>query len=156
VRRCGRERHALQGEEAVGRRRHRPRFDVPVLSQGRPTRERCPSCPGTSTTTPRGAWDEPRRPNTTADEPEALRLVSNATVTAAAHSLGGEGVLGTLDRRRDEIAHDCPGRPTSGFVQRVNTRVTGLKRRGDGIVDVGRRFPRLTLDLSGDQLFGHP
>jgi transposase len=36
-----------------------------------------------------------------------------------------------------------------------NNRVKVLKRRCDGIFDVGRRFQRLTLDLHGYQLCGH-
>ncbi len=66
-----------------------------------------------------------------------------------------EGVLGTIDRWMEKITHDFQGRQTSGFVEGFNTRVNVLKRRCYGIFNVGRLFPRLTLDLHGYQLFGH-
>jgi hypothetical protein len=66
----------------------------------RPNRSRGPSGTGTPTTTPRGAWDEPRRPHTNVDEPWALRLLINAAVADAARQLGGseEAIEGLLDR----------------------------------------------------------
>jgi transposase len=99
-RRCGREIRDLHGLDAVVRLRHLPLFDVPVFLELRPKRSRCPCCVGAPTTPPRGAWDEPRRPNTKADEPWALRMVINATVTDAACKLGvsEEPLDGSLDR----------------------------------------------------------
>jgi len=66
-----------------------------------------------------------------------------------------DSVLGTLDRWMEEITNDCMGRQTSGFVEGVNNRVKGLKRRCYGIFNVGSLFQRLTLDWHGSQLFGH-
>lgn len=66
-----------------------------------------------------------------------------------------ESFLGTIDRWMDGITNSFPDRQTSGFVEGFNTRVKVLKRRCDGIFDVGRLFQRLTLDLHGDQRFGH-
>jgi transposase len=67
-----------------------------------------------------------------------------------------ESFLGTIDRWMDQITHDFQDRQTSGFVEGFNHRVKVLKRRCSGIFDVGRLLQRLTLDLHGDQLFGHP
>jgi transposase len=66
-----------------------------------------------------------------------------------------ESFLGPLERWMEEITHDFQGRQTSGFVEGFNNRVTVLKRRCYGIVNVGSLFQRLTLDLHGYQLFGH-
>jgi transposase len=66
-----------------------------------------------------------------------------------------EGFLGTIARWMDKITHDFQGRQTSGFVEGFNNRVKVLKRRCDGIFNVGRLFQRLTLDLHGYQLFSH-
>jgi transposase len=66
-----------------------------------------------------------------------------------------EGFLGTIDRWMDQITNDFQDRQTSGFVEGFNHRVKVLKRRCYGIVDVGRLFQRLRLDLHGYQLFGH-
>ncbi len=66
-----------------------------------------------------------------------------------------ESFLGTSERWRDESTNDFQGRQTSGLVEGFNNRVKGLKRRCDGSFDVDRLFQRLTLDLHGDQLFGH-
>jgi transposase len=66
-----------------------------------------------------------------------------------------ESVLGTLDRWMDAITNDFQGRQTSGFVEGFNTRVTGLKRRCYGILNVSSLFQRLTLDWHGYHLFGH-
>jgi transposase len=66
-----------------------------------------------------------------------------------------EGFLGTIARWMDKITHDFQGRQTSGFVEGFNHRVKVLKRRCDGIFNVGRLFQRLTLDLHGYQLFSH-
>jgi transposase len=66
-----------------------------------------------------------------------------------------ERVRGTIERWIDEITNDFQGRQTSGFVEGFNNRVKVLKRRCDGILDVGRLFQRLTRDLHGYQLFGH-
>jgi len=90
----------LHGWAAVVCLRHLPWFDVPVCVERRPTRSRGPYGAGHPTTTPRCAWDESRRPTTTAYEPWALRLVSNATVAAAARQLGvaAETSDGILDR----------------------------------------------------------
>jgi transposase len=98
-RRGGRESRDLHGGDAVVRRRHLPRFDGPVLIEGRPKRSRCPYRTGTPTTTPRGAWYEPRSPNTKADEQGTVRLLINATVTDAARKLGGsaESIAGLRD-----------------------------------------------------------
>jgi transposase len=63
--------------------------------------------------------------------------------------------VGTIDRWIAEITNACQGRQTSGWVEGFNHRVKGLKRRCDGICTVGKRFPRLTLDVPGDQRFGH-
>ena len=67
-----------------------------------------------------------------------------------------ERVLGRRERGIDESTNHFQGRQTSGFMDGVNNRVKGLKRRGDGIFDVGRLCQRLTLDLQGYHLFGHP
>lgn len=67
----------------------------------------------------------------------------------------GERVLGTIDRWMDQITHDGQARQTRGVVEGFNNRVKVLKRRCDGIFDVGRRLQRLTLDGHGDQRFGH-
>jgi len=67
-----------------------------------------------------------------------------------------ESVLGTIERWMDEIMNDFSGRQTSGFVEGFNNRVKVLKRRCDGIFNVGSLFQRLTLDLHGYQLFGLP
>jgi transposase len=67
-----------------------------------------------------------------------------------------EGFLGTLDRWRAAIANYCQGRQTSGVVEGFHPRVKVLKRRGSGIFDVGRLFPRRTLALPGDPLVGQP
>jgi transposase len=64
-------------------------------------------------------------------------------------------VLGTIDRWLEQITNDFQDRQTSGVVEGFNNRVKVLKRRCYGIFDVGRLFQRLTLDLHGDQLFGH-
>jgi transposase len=66
-----------------------------------------------------------------------------------------ESVLGTIARWLDEITNYFMGRQTSGFVEGFNNRVKVLKRRCDGIFNVGSLFQRLTLDLHGYQLFGH-
>ena len=67
-----------------------------------------------------------------------------------------ESFLGTIERGIDEITNYFQGRQTSGFVEGFNNRVKVLKRRCYGIFDVGRLLQRLTLDLHGYQLFGHP
>ena len=66
-----------------------------------------------------------------------------------------ESFLGTIDRWIDGITNYFQDRQTGGFVEGFNNRVKVLKRRCYGIFDVGRLFQRLTLDLHGDQLFGH-
>jgi transposase len=99
-RRCGREIRDLRGWDAVVRLRHLPGFAVPVFVEFRPKRSRGPYCLGNPTTTQRCPWDEPRSPNTNADEPWARRLLINATGTDAARTLGGSGETldGLLDR----------------------------------------------------------
>jgi transposase len=67
-----------------------------------------------------------------------------------------ESVLGTIERWMEEITNYFMGRQTSGFVEGFNNRVKVLKRRCSGIFNVGSLFQRLTLDLHGYQLFGHP
>jgi transposase len=67
-----------------------------------------------------------------------------------------ERFLGTIDRWMDEITNYFQGRQTSGFVEGFNNRVKVLKRRCYGILNVSSLFQRLTLDLHGYQLFGHP
>ena len=99
-RRCGREIRDLHGWAAGVCLRHLPLVDVPVCVELRPTRYRCPYCAGHPTTTPRCAWDESRRPTTTAYEPWTLRLVINSTVADAARTRGvsAETSDGILDR----------------------------------------------------------
>ena len=99
-RRCGREIRDLHGLDAVVRLRHLPVFDVPVVVEIRPTRDRCPYCAGNPTTTQRCAWYEPRSPNTKAYAPWALRMLITATVADAARTLGlSEATIdGILDR----------------------------------------------------------
>ena len=99
-RRCGREIRDLHGLDAVVRLRHLPLFDVPVFSEIRPKRYRCPFCAGTPTTTQRCEWYAPRSPNTKAYEQWALRLLINTTVADAARKLGvlEETIDGILDR----------------------------------------------------------
>ncbi len=65
-------------------------------------------------------------------------------------------VLGTIARWLEEITHDFQGRQTSGVVEGFHHRVKVLKRRCDGIFNVGRLFPRLTLDWPGYHLVGPP
>jgi transposase len=67
-----------------------------------------------------------------------------------------KGVLGTIERWMAKLAPSVQGRQPSGVVEGVNTRVTVLKRRGDGIFTSGRRFQRLTRDWHGDHRFGQP
>ena len=99
-RRCGREIRDLHGLDVVVRLRHLPLFDVPVFVEIRPKRSRCSCCSGHPTTTQRCEWYEPRRPNTKAYEPWALRLLINSTVADAARKLGvSEATIdGLLDR----------------------------------------------------------
>ena len=99
-RRCGRAMRDLHGWDAVVRLRPLPLFDVPVFVELRPKRSRCPCCSGNPTTTQRCEWYEPRCPHTQAYEPWAVRMVINATVTDAAHTLGvsEEAIAGLLDR----------------------------------------------------------
>jgi transposase len=66
-----------------------------------------------------------------------------------------ESFLGTIDRGLEEITTYFQGRQTSGLVEGFNNRVKVLKRRCYGLFNVGRLFQRLTLDLHGDQRFGH-
>jgi hypothetical protein len=99
-RHCGREIRDLHGRDAVVRRRHRPWVDVPVCVALRPTRFRGPDGVGHPTTPPRGAWDEPRSPHTTAYEPWAWRLLSHAPGTDAARTLArGRGPMGRARQR---------------------------------------------------------
>jgi transposase len=97
---CGQEIRDLHGWEAVVGLRQLPLFDLPVFLEMRPKRYRCPDWASTPTTTPRCDWDEPRSPHTKAYEPWALRLLSHATVAAAARKLGvsAETIAGLLDR----------------------------------------------------------
>jgi transposase len=67
-----------------------------------------------------------------------------------------ERFLGTIERWMEEITNYFIGRQTSGFVEGFNNRVKVLKRRCYGIFNVESLFQRLTLDLHGYQLFGHP
>jgi len=99
-RRGGREIRDLHGGDAAVRRRPRPRLDVPVWLELRPPRSRGPCGAGPPTTTPRGAWDAPRRPHTQASEPWAWRRLIHATGADAARQLGGsaEPIAGLLDR----------------------------------------------------------
>jgi transposase len=99
-RRCGREMRDLHGWAAVVRLRPLPVCDGPGFVAIRPKRSRGPYCSGTPTTTPRGAWYEPRRPNTKAYAPWAWRLLSNATVVDAARTRGrsAETSAGSRDR----------------------------------------------------------
>jgi hypothetical protein len=99
-RHCGQEIRDLHGRDAVVRLRHRPWFDVPVCVALRPTRFRGPDGVGHPTTPPRGAWDEPRSPHTTAYEPWAWRLLSHAPGTDAARTLArGRGPMGRARQR---------------------------------------------------------
>jgi transposase len=66
-----------------------------------------------------------------------------------------ESLLGPRDRGLEEITTAVMGRQTSGLVEGFNHRVKGLKRRCDGIFDVGSLFQRLTLAWHGYQRFGH-
>jgi transposase len=66
-----------------------------------------------------------------------------------------EGFLGSIERWMDKITNNFQGRQTGGVVKGFNNRVTGLRRRYDGSFNVGRLFPRLTLDWHGYQRFGH-
>lgn len=62
--------------------------------------------------------------------------------------------LRTIEKWLDEITNYFLEGQTSGFVEGFNNRVKVLKRRCYGIFDVGRIFQRLTLDVSGYDLFG--
>jgi hypothetical protein len=87
-RRCGREMRDRHGWAAVVRLRPLPVCDGPGFVAMRPKRCRGPYGSGTPTTTPRGAWSEPRRPTTQAYAPWAWRLWSNATGVDAARTRG--------------------------------------------------------------------
>jgi transposase len=58
-----------------------------------------------------------------------------------------------LDTWLELMAHDCRQRPTSGVVEGLNKKLTGLKRRGVGISHLRQLFQRLTLELDGDRRF---
>lgn len=62
--------------------------------------------------------------------------------------------LGTIETWLDEITNYFLERQTSGFVEGFNNRVKVLKRRCYGIFNVGRIFQRLTLDITGYEIFG--
>ena len=53
----------------------------------------------------------------------------------------------------DEITNDFLDRQTSGFVEGLNNKITVIKRRCYGILNVKHVFQRIYLDLSGYALF---
>jgi transposase len=86
------------------RLRHLPLFDVPLVLELRPTRYRCPDCPGSPTTThsrlSRWTWYSPRSRSTKAFQHWALRCLIDSTLAETARKLSTtEEVLeGILDR----------------------------------------------------------
>lgn len=56
----------------------------------------------------------------------------------------------------DEITNYFLHRDSSGFVEGLKTKIKVLKRRCDGIVNLGPLFQRLFLDLEGYRLFAKP
>ena len=53
----------------------------------------------------------------------------------------------------DEITNDFLDRQTSGFVEGLNNKITVIKRRCYGILNVKHVFQRIYLGLSGYALF---
>jgi transposase len=53
----------------------------------------------------------------------------------------------------NEIANYFINRQTSGFVEGLNNKITVIKRRCYGILNVKHLFQRIHLDLSGYALF---
>lgn len=64
-----------------------------------------------------------------------------------------EPFLKTLSNFFDEITNFFVQRLTSGFVEGLNNKIKVLKRRCFGIFNLGHFFQRLSLDLSGYQMF---
>lgn len=62
----------------------------------------------------------------------------------------------TLRNWFPEILNYFGPRLNSGFVEGFNNKIKTLKRRCYGILDVGRLFQRLYLDMEGYRLYGHP
>lgn len=60
-----------------------------------------------------------------------------------------DSFLKTVETWLDKITNYFLERLSSGFVEGFNNRAKVLKRRCYGILDVGRLFQRLTLDLNG-------
>lgn len=64
-----------------------------------------------------------------------------------------ERFLGTLATWRELIANYFIARQTSGFVEGMNNKLKVIKRRCYGLINLGRFFQRITLDLMGEQWF---
>ncbi|MDP9143838.1 MAG: ISL3 family transposase [Actinomycetota bacterium] len=61
--------------------------------------------------------------------------------------------LKLLDTWVDPLANDFRQRQTSGFVEGLNNKLKGLKRRCFGIYNLRHLFQRITLALDGDRRF---
>jgi transposase len=61
--------------------------------------------------------------------------------------------LSTLGKRLDEITNYFVARKNSGFVEGLNNKIKVIKRRCDGIFNVGHLFQRLFIDLTGYEKF---
>ena len=64
-----------------------------------------------------------------------------------------DSFLSTLDKRLDEITNYFVARKNSGFVEGLNNKIKVVKRRCDGIFNVGHLFQRLFIDLTGYEKF---
>lgn len=61
--------------------------------------------------------------------------------------------LTTLNNHFDQITNYFINRHNSGFVEGLNNKIKVLKRRCYGLLNLGRLFQRLFLDLEGYRLF---
>ena len=133
--RCRRGGRALRdphGRDAVVGRRQLPGFAVPVVVALRPTRARGPSWAGRPPPPPRGAWDEPRRPTTTADAPWAWRRWSPAPLAQAARTRGlsEDPRDGSLDRW---MAREGDGTAGEGLGGRGRDEIALTRGPRDGV-----------------------
>jgi transposase len=64
-----------------------------------------------------------------------------------------DSFLTTLNNHFDQITNYFINRHNSGFVEGLNNKIKVLKRRCYGLLNLGRLFQRLFLDLEGYRLF---
>ena len=64
-----------------------------------------------------------------------------------------DSFLTTLNNHFDQITNYFINRLNSGFVEGLNNKIKVLKRRCYGVLNLGRLFQRLFLDLEGYRLF---